>query len=304
MQEIIIGENRDFKGVWIDQQIYRDNNLTRTERDCLIEIISLCSQGRCFATNKHFAEYLGVAKGTAANIIYSLRKKGYIKINLIYKQGSKEIEKRIIEYLNPYSQKNEYPIHSKMNTPIHEKVKEKNTILKNTKEEYTNKDNQESCCSKENTTVDVINFPNIELHNNQWHWKSDKQYKDYIEKIMPKYIREIVHEKDFENRDNAIYILTKVISTFFYYYRINRGEYHPWYTKDKLLKCIDSMFEYGLSNNGSGSIDSEYAKDTIEQFFTHENMKNDYHLSVFATEGMLRILDIENENKEYYEEFY
>ena len=295
MKEIIIGENRDFKGVWINQQIYRDNNLTRTERDCLIEIISLCNQGNCFATNKHFAEYLGIAKGTAANIIYSLRKKGYIKINLVYKQGSKEIEKRVIEYLDPYSQKNEYPIHSKMNTPIHEKMKEKNTILKNTEEENTNKDNQEWCSEKSNTTGDVISFPDIELNNNQWHWRNDKQYKDYIEKIMPKYICVIVHERNYRGKDadTAIHVLTKVISIFYHRYRINKGEYHPWYTKEMLNECITEMFEYGLSEKGQDHISIDIATEYIDQFFSHEKMDSDYHLKAFSTQGMLKVLGAE-----------
>ena len=291
-KEIIIDENRGFKGEWIDSRIFQDNNLTRTEKDCLVEIISLCGQGNCFASNQHFANYLGVAKGTAANIIYSLRKKGYIGVNLTYKKGSKEVDKRFITYLDPYSRKNEYPIHSKMNTYSLKNEREE-YILSDTEEENTNKDNQKHDTGNPCHASEIIPFPDIELENNQWHWKSDKQYKDYIEKIMPKYICEIVHDKGFEKTDNAIRVLTRVISTFYYYYRINKGEYHPWYRKEDLRKCIDQMFAYGLSENGEGNISTGMAETFIKQFFSHKNMSNDYHLSVFATTNMLDILDLE-----------
>jgi hypothetical protein len=60
------------------------------------EIDSFSRYGECFASNDHFAKYLKVSKDRISKLLTNLRRKGYINIELIYKKGTKEIEKRII----------------------------------------------------------------------------------------------------------------------------------------------------------------------------------------------------------------
>lgn len=103
------------------------------------EITALCSEkGFCWATNGYFAELYGVARKTVSTWISMLEKKGYIGIEMIYKEGTKEIENRFIKLTDTYTEKNGYPIHKKMDTPIHENVKENNTVINNTVEYINN----------------------------------------------------------------------------------------------------------------------------------------------------------------------
>lgn len=87
---------RDFKGVWISKEIYLSENLNWSEKILLVEIDSLAKNGECFASNEHFAKFLGVSKRQIQHLLASLKEKGYITTLNIYKQGSKEVEKRII----------------------------------------------------------------------------------------------------------------------------------------------------------------------------------------------------------------
>lgn len=54
-REVVIPENRGFKGVWIPDRLYLTREFTPNEKFVLIEIYSLTRKDRlCYATNKHF----------------------------------------------------------------------------------------------------------------------------------------------------------------------------------------------------------------------------------------------------------
>lgn len=86
------------------------------------EITALCNQkGYCWATNDYFAKLYNCAKSSVSRWIATLKERGYINIDLIYKEGSKEIEYRCIKIC-------EYPIPKNGNTPIPKNGKENNTF--------------------------------------------------------------------------------------------------------------------------------------------------------------------------------
>lgn len=99
---------RDFKGVWIPRDIYLHEGLTPTDKFLLVEIDSLAKNGECFASNEHFAKFLGVSKKHVSRLISKLVQMNLINVELIYKNGSKEIEKRVIT-----------PIRIETHTPPH-----------------------------------------------------------------------------------------------------------------------------------------------------------------------------------------
>ena len=89
------------------------------------EITALCNQkGYCWATNDYFAKLYNCAKSSVSRWIANLKERGYINIDLIYKEGSKEIEYRCIKIC-------EYPIPKNENTPITKNDKENNTFYFN-----------------------------------------------------------------------------------------------------------------------------------------------------------------------------
>jgi hypothetical protein len=89
------------------------------------EITALCNaEGFCWASNKYFAELYGVSTISISKWINVLAKSGYISCEILYKEGTKQIDKRYITILYD-------PIKEKFNTPIKEKLKDNNTYLNN-----------------------------------------------------------------------------------------------------------------------------------------------------------------------------
>jgi hypothetical protein len=72
--------HRDFKGVWIPKEIWLAQNLSLIEKCLLVEIDSLDNNPEkgCFASNAFLSKFIGVSEGRCANIISSLKKRGYI----------------------------------------------------------------------------------------------------------------------------------------------------------------------------------------------------------------------------------
>ena len=106
--------NRKFKGVWIPAEYWLDENLTIMEVVLITEIDSLDGENGCFASNKHFADFLGVTSGRASQLITDLKEKGYIQTTYT---TNNNVTQRIIRVVN------------KLNTP----VKKLNRGIKNTK---------------------------------------------------------------------------------------------------------------------------------------------------------------------------
>lgn len=106
--------NRKFKGVWIPADYWLDENLSIMEVVILTEIDSLDGENGCFASNKHFADFLGVTLGRASQLITDLKEKGYIQVTYT---TNNNVTQRIIRVVN------------KLNTP----VKKLNRGIKNTK---------------------------------------------------------------------------------------------------------------------------------------------------------------------------
>jgi len=83
------------------------------------EITSLSNKdGYCWAKNKYFAELYEVTKTTISRWINQLREKGYIKVEMVYKADSKEIEQRNIYVLDAPSQLNNQYLMPSPNLPI------------------------------------------------------------------------------------------------------------------------------------------------------------------------------------------
>ena len=123
--------NRDFRGIWIPRHIWLDKNLKPIEKILLAEIESLgglsdgcfasnqylaefldlstnekillaeieslggLSDG-CFASNQYLAEFFDLSKDRISKLISGLKNKGYITVELIYKEGTCEVEQRLI----------------------------------------------------------------------------------------------------------------------------------------------------------------------------------------------------------------
>ena len=110
----------------IPANVRYDTNLSSSHKLLYGEITCLTqSTGKCFASNAYFAELYNVSRVSISKWINELIKFGYIRSEIVYKEGSKEIDHRYLSLVND-------PIKEKFNTPIKEKFKDNNTSINNT----------------------------------------------------------------------------------------------------------------------------------------------------------------------------
>lgn len=120
---------KEFKRVWIPYEILTDIKLNDKEKFVYSMILYLSKEKECIMSNSYISELLNITKIQASRIINSLKKKGYIKVDIIYKENSREIALRkitpIYKNVNTYKQIN--------TSPINTNVKE---IINNNKNKY------------------------------------------------------------------------------------------------------------------------------------------------------------------------
>jgi hypothetical protein len=121
--------NRAYYAV-IPASVRYDKRLIPNAKLLYGEITALSNEtGYCWATNNYFSELYRVSKKSISLWVKSLADCGYIKIEMEYRPGSKEILHRYIRLCVD-------PMEEKVTTPTEEKVKENitgiNTTLNNT----------------------------------------------------------------------------------------------------------------------------------------------------------------------------
>lgn len=76
-----MGEERQFKGIWIPKEIWLDDNLSALDKVILAEIDSLDDEETgCYASNEHIAAFCKCSKGNVSRAISKLIQLGYIYI--------------------------------------------------------------------------------------------------------------------------------------------------------------------------------------------------------------------------------
>lgn len=122
----------------IPAKVLHDKDLLKYPKSILLygHIANLANQkGYCWATNKYFMEQLGVKSATTiTDYLNLLVRKGFIKKKNIYKDGTKQIEKRIIsiDTGTPIPADCNTPTTADCNSPIPSDCKENNTRNNNT----------------------------------------------------------------------------------------------------------------------------------------------------------------------------
>jgi len=126
---------RDFKGVWIPRDLLFNKNINKLQMAMIIEINSL-SYGDlgCFASNKHFANFLGVGSSRASQLISNLEEKEYVETKKFYDPDKpKRVLKReiyLLKKLNGVLNKLNAPTY-KIKSPYLEKCKGREPSLEN-----------------------------------------------------------------------------------------------------------------------------------------------------------------------------
>lgn len=131
-----------FKGVWIPYEILTDDKLNDKEKIIYSMITALSKENECTMSNSYIGKLLNICNIQVSRIINSLKKKGYVKIEIIYRENSKEIYLRKI-------------------VPINKNV---------------NRYKQISSESINNNVKDIIYNNKI---NNKWHSENERDYSNF-----------------------------------------------------------------------------------------------------------------------------
>jgi len=121
----------------IPANVRYDKNITPNAKLLYGEITALCNkEGHCWATNKYFSDLYNVSIVSVSKWITQLVKNKYLIREIIYKENTKQIDKRYLKIVGE-------GIKEKLNTPIKEKLKDNttssNTTKNNTKSLYPSK---------------------------------------------------------------------------------------------------------------------------------------------------------------------
>ena len=262
-REVVIPENRGFKGVWIPDRLYLTREFTPNEKFVLIEIYSLTRKDRlCYATNKHFSDFVGLSESAIKKMMAKFEKLGYISRTIEYKNGSKEIIRRFIKLTNKFYESfvNETEIPEENadgkaddggggksprgggeKSP---RVGEKSIQISNT---------DIKCNSISSNTDSNKVFSQEEKTNYNKVFSGEKTYRspdipyDYTEEEFKDFITKktdhILHGISPEEKDVSVKPISAIISYFYKRYYECIGERHPILTDMVYAKIIMKLLD-------------------------------------------------------------
>jgi hypothetical protein len=169
----------------IPANVRYDKTLTPNAKLLYAEITALCNMnGKCTASTKYFSTIYEVSRISIQKWLKILEDKNYIKRVNIYKQGSKEIETRIITLVNDSSKE-------KLTNNTNTKVYNNNNTTYNNKERFKKPDllDIKNYCLERKNNIDAEAF--IDFYDSK-NWKIGKnKMKDWRAAI-----------RTWERRDN------------------------------------------------------------------------------------------------------
>lgn len=236
-------QNRKFEGVWIEKEVWASKSLTLQEKCFFVEIKSLDNKDGCFATNEYFSDFFQISKRRCISVINSLDEKGLINKKLIYKKGTKQVEKRVLRVSNTWRKKLHHPSEESFTTPHEENdmtpVKEVSPpSCQNVHDpgEGMFTDNSTS----NSTSNSTIERENAHAKNPEKNPKKEKpeltaESTQPSKKIAPKKVSEPVHENDFPKDDSELTVENMVAIP-------------------EPSEVADGMFNYYTIGDGSGTL--------------------------------------------------
>ena len=111
-----------------------DERLNANAKLLYAEITALSEKtGQCWASDNYFSELYGVTTRTVQNWLKELENRGYIKRDVIYKENSKEIEKRYITIANKALKNASVPYRKNLHNPTENNFVDNTTRVNTTR---------------------------------------------------------------------------------------------------------------------------------------------------------------------------
>lgn len=187
-----------------------DKRLKANEKLLFSEITALSNKyGYCTATNGYFSNLYEVSKTSISIWINNLKRCGYLEIETIYKENSKEIIQRkmypqtnpIKENLNRYSRKVKGGIQENLKTPIKENFKDNNININNIN---INSSNKESSSDEQINAFTAYQMTGAALTGRQ-----QPILVDYVDRLGHELVvHAIEYMEDHTKRPNFSYLRT------------------------------------------------------------------------------------------------
>ena len=317
-KEIVISENRDFKGVWIPERLYLTREFTPNEKFVLIEIYSLTKNKsrKCFASNKHFADFVGLKENTVQKMMLKFENAGYLKRIYELKENSKEIERRVViltdKFYDLFINENSGDMENNQ-SPSGEKSiggdgkkstgeVDKKSEISNTSIKYNSTLSNTDLSNTDNkaSTKVEVNYKALsrdKVQNKLPYEYTQEQFNDFINRK----VSEIIKEYFPDEQDNASSV-SQIVSYFYEKYHEKIGERHPIMSDavylgvvKKLLNPIDAIWKSDERLNVLGyeaMVDRFFETDYGEKSGNH----TDYRIGYFFSDTVMENL--------YYRELY
>lgn len=303
-KEIVISENRAFEGIWIPKRLYITNKFNPRTKFFIVELKSLSKKGYCFATDKHFADFLGVSTRVVQTMIKSLKDDGYLETEYEYEKGTQAIKRRFLiltkKFLDEFynetepkrsEEKFDTPYEKNFNEPIEEKFDR--GIEENCGEKYNNKiKNNSNSSSTDSSITDKYALEDVkrpsskgnmyasvpEEHKDVPHKKQSRYIpSDYTEEQLIEHIRPTIEENlktvqedcgmeyNPKNADDIV----EIVTDFFEQYREKTGRRHKILPDATLINIMYQYFNPPecLWNSNEPSTYSAMAEEYLDTNF-------------------------------------
>lgn len=246
----------------IPANVRYDRDLIPSSKLLYGEITALCNEtGFCWAKTQYFQDLYGVSRVSIQKWLKSLEANGYISREVIYKENSKEVDKRVIRIVNtPDKEKLATPL-TKVNTPGKEKLTENNTSNNTINEEEDGRADSRINWQEraQRFELDNENIPFL---------RSSKDYEEFYDKYK------------FEIEDR-IEISLDVFGE-------NKDQFFGFAVEEESLKYKkkdgEELYEYAMILDNPEYIESGNVE-TINYYYELPNEMQDYQIVVRRANG-------------------
>lgn len=319
-KDIIIAENRAFEGVWIPKRLYITNKFNLRTKFFVVEIKSLSKKGYCYATDKHFAEFLGISDRMVQIMIKDLKDDGYLTAEYEYEKYTKAIKRRFLiltqKFLDEfYNEEEVKPTEKDFNTTAEENFNEPTETNfdtgteKNCGEKYNNKINNNNDSSNTDSSItdkgQNINKVNGEVKTS---FSENRKKMSAPKTAKQKYLDKKAEEVDMLNRAwnicNENYeedTANEIFNTLEHYFKRfteKTGRIHPILKDKTLFEITDKMNTYYDTEYSHFSNLAEQPRafiKMVDMFFDGDfgrmkGYETNWNLPAFMSDGILNRL--------------
>ena len=283
---ISLPDNRDFKGVWIPAELYLNTDLSAIEKLIIVEIDSLSQRGMCFASNQHFADFLGLSVDRVKHIIPDLVKRGYLNSKTFYNPDKKKKERILTVRRDSTDQsaKNDTYQSAKNDTISITDIKYNSNIYNIDSNTYSKVNMKHD----NNTLSATINCSMISAETAPAPHINKAKLQDYEQLQMT--LLQVYSDIGIKATEDTKEKITYFFNYFAEAYKTKRGFNLYPVSYDKLIMHTKKLIQFKLHQGGDDSLLNYDITDIqwmIEDFFNYDFEDANYSLDLFMDNKVL-----------------